>query len=409
MIKTIQPLKAITGIVLAMVFGGMLVSCGEETEGRIDINDTPPSKITDVKSMEGPGEVRLEWTIPSDASFMYTRVEYINGKGEEKVLYYSKDRADENGVMHVTIQGFANTSPVEFQFYACSVRGKSRDAVTYSATPGAPAFLAVAQSVAAEPAWGGINVSYSNPTDAEVIIKVLYHLKSDASKKGEASFTAKGNTSAKNFVALSISDTEFINGDEAVLEITAQDSEGNAAEPRSAEVRTKKVAPIDRTNWSVPGFTDTYDAQIGYSSQEAGGEGAFPNGRIVAMFDGNENTFWHTAWKQSSSYPHFFIVDMGKENLVTNVSIRRRTNNNGTNIGQTIYTCSEAAATGANPSAWSWINQGWNSFDRNSNRHQLYGMSQAENARYIKVYYAESDKGGNFVMVSEFNAYTPAE
>ena len=36
-------------------------------------------------------------------------------------------------------------------------------------------------------------------------------------------------------------------------------------------------------------------------------------------------------------------------------------------------------------------------------------MKDATMARYIKVYYAASDKGGNFVMVSEFNAYTPAE
>ena len=36
-------------------------------------------------------------------------------------------------------------------------------------------------------------------------------------------------------------------------------------------------------------------------------------------------------------------------------------------------------------------------------------MNDATTARYIKVYFAESDKGGNFVMVSEFNAYTPAE
>ena len=36
-------------------------------------------------------------------------------------------------------------------------------------------------------------------------------------------------------------------------------------------------------------------------------------------------------------------------------------------------------------------------------------MKQVEKARYIKVYFSEKDKGGNFVMISEFNAYTPAE
>lgn len=407
--KQIRNIRNIAVYALAFGLGTALVSCGDDSEGRIEINNAAPAQVSDVNYTEGPGEVHLQWKIPTDPSFMYTKVEYRNSRGEDTYKMYSKDHADENGVIRATIQGFASTDPVEFRLYACSVRGNSRDAVIYSATPGAPAFLQVAQSVNAEPAWGGVNVSYSNETAADVIISVKYHLKSDAAKTGEASFTAKGNTTASSFVALNTSDSEFINGEEAVLEISAQDSEGNAADPRSVEVRTKKVVALDRSNWSFPGFADTNDPQIGYSSQEAGGEGGYPRGRVVAMLDGDEGTFWHTAWKTASDYPHFFIIDMGEENLVTNVTIRRRSGNNGTNIGQTIYTCPEAAATGSSPDEWNWTNQGWNPFDRNSDKHQMFGMPTPENARYIKVYYASSDKGGNFVMVSEFNAYTPAE
>ncbi len=407
--KQIRNIRNIAVYALAFGLGTALVSCGDDSEGRIEINNAAPAQVSDVNYTEGPGEVHLQWKIPTDPSFMYTKVEYRNSHGEDTYKMYSKDHADENGVIRATIQGFASTDPVEFRLYACSVRGNSRDAVIYSATPGAPAFLQVAQSVNAESAWGGVNVSYSNETAADVIISVKYHLKSDATKAGEASFTAKGNTTASSFVALNTSDYEFINGEEAVLEISAQDSEGNAADPRSVEVRTKKVVALDRSKWSFPGFADTNDPQIGYSSQEAGGEGGYPKGRVVAMLDGDEGTFWHTAWKTASDYPHFFIIDMGEENLVTNVTIRRRSGNNGTNIGQTIYTCPEAAATGSSPDEWNWTNQGWNPFDRNSDKHQMFGMPTPENARYIKVYYASSDKGGNFVMVSEFNAYTPAE
>ncbi len=407
--KQIRNIRNVAVYALAIGVGAVSVSCGDESEGRIEINDAAPAQVSDVKYTEGPGEVRLEWKIPTDPSFMYSKIEYTNSKGELTKKMYSKERADENGIMRATIQGFASVEPVEFKIYSCSVRGNNNGAVVYSATPGAPAFLAVANSLSAQPAYGGIDVAYKNETDADVIVSVKYSLKSDASKSGQASFTAKGNTTSKNFVALTVSNNEFINGDDAVLELTAQDVEGNSAQPVKTECGTKKVVAIDRSKWTFPGFADNYDAQAGYSSQEAGGEGGYPRGRVVAMLDGNEGTFWHTAWKQASSYPHFFIVDMGEEHVVSNVTIRRRSGNNGTNIGQTIYTCSASAANGTNPDDWKWTNQGWNPFDRNSDAHQLFGMPTPEKSRYIKVYYAESDKGGNFVMVSEFNAYTPAE
>lgn len=405
-----KPGLSLKNSVLALAVPLMLfTSCGDETEGRLDIDGSAPGKVSSVSSTSGPGEVYLTWTVPASSSFMYSKVTYKNAKGDEVYQLFSKEKADENGVMKATISGFISTDPVEFQIYACSVRGNSQAPVIYSATPGAPAFLAVAQSVSAEPAWGGVNVSYSNETVAKVYISIDYSLKNDASKKGTTTFEAPANSAASNFVALNISDSEFINGETAVLSITAQDADKNASEPREVEVRTKKVAPIDRSGWTFPGFADTNDAQVGYSSQEAGGEGASPNGRVIAMLDGNEGSFWHTAWKTASAYPHFFIIDMGEEHEVTNVSVRRRTNNNGTHKGQTFYTCTASNAIGADPNAWNWDNQGWYPFDRDSNKHQVYGMATPKTARYIKAYFAESDKGGNYVMISEFNAYTPAE
>lgn len=385
------------------------VSCSDEVEGRAEIDNTAPDQVTDIASQEGPGEVYLSWRIPTSSSFMYTKIVYKNAKGDEIYQLFSKDKADENGIIKATIRGFVSTEPVNFDIYSCSVKGNAKAPVSYSATPGAPAFLAVSESLAAEPAWGGVNINYSNETTAPVYVSVDYALKSDPAKKGTATFTATPKTSGKQFVALTLSESEFINGDFAVLKFSAQDADQNSAEPRTAEVRTKKVAPIDRSDWTFPGYQDSNDATIGYSSQEAGGEGASPNGRVIAMIDGNDGTFWHTAWKTSSAYPHFFIIDMGQEKNVTNVSIRRRTNNNGTHTGQSFFTCNSSNAVGADPAAWNWTSQGWASFDRESNNNQLFGMSTPESTRYIKVYFAESDKGGDFVMVSEFKAYEPAE
>lgn len=386
-----------------------LTSCGDDEEGRIEVNSSAPAKVSNVASTSGPGEVYLTWTIPASSSFMYSKVTYTNAKGEEVYKLYSKDMADENGTMKATIGGFVSTEPVEFSIYACAVRGDNSGAITYSAAPGAPAFLAVAQSLTVEPAWGGVKVGYKNETAATVFVELNYNAKGAPDQAGSHKFQVAGNSEGKQFVHLWTSDTDFINGGEALISMTAQDADGNASDEVSAECRTKKVAALDRSGWTFPGYQDSNDATIGYSSQEAGGEGPSPKGRVIAMLDGDNGTFWHTAWKTASDYPHFFIIDMGKEELVSDVSIRRRSGNNGTNTGQTIYTCTAANASGTDPNTWGWDNHGWYSFDRESDRTQLFGMKDATMARYIKVYYAASDKGGNFVMVSEFNAYTPAE
>ena len=385
-----------------------MTACGDESEGRVGIDDSAPAQVSDVSSAAGPGEVTLTWKIPASPSYMYSKVVYKNSRGEEVYKHFSKDHAVD-GIMTATIGGFASVDPVDFSIYACSVRGAHLDATKITASPGAPAFLMVASTLDVASAYGGAEICYDNTTVANVIVNVKYHLKSDASKSGETSFTIPADTKGGEIISLPLGDSEFVNGDYAVVELPTADVDGNCTDFKDFDVYVKKVRKIDRANWSFPGYEDSYNPQPGYSSQEAGGEGGLPKGRVIAMLDGDEGTFWHTAWKQKSSYPHFFVIDMGEEHLVTNYTIRRRSGNDKTNTGQTFYTCPQSEANGTDPDNWGWTDQGWNPFNRFINDHQIFSARTQEKARYIKVYFAEKDKGGDFVMVSEFNVYEPAE
>ena len=58
-----------------------------------------------------------------------------------------------------------------------------------------------------------------------------------------------------------------------------------------------------RTDWKVLGF-----------STEEPNEGGFPQGRGVAVIDGNLSTFWHTQWTPTSpNPPHHIILDMAEQ------------------------------------------------------------------------------------------------
>ena len=79
------PLKRVLlSTVILCSLSAIISSCGEE-EGRISVNDAAPEKVTNVTTKAGPGEVTLSWTNPASSSFMYTKIEYTNAKGEKQV------------------------------------------------------------------------------------------------------------------------------------------------------------------------------------------------------------------------------------------------------------------------------------------------------------------------------------
>ena len=226
---------------------------------------------------------------------------------------------------------------------------------------------------------------------------------------GSTKILAAAGSKEKRFVPLTYETVNYFSGEDCVINVTTQDAEENASEVFPFEVAVGTMEKLPKADWKFPDYNDSSnDGTIGYSSQETVGEGAV-NGRVITMLDNDPATFWHTAWKTSSAYPHFFIIDMGKDYQISHMDIRRRLGNNGTHKGQTFYTCSNAAAVDKNkPDSWGWEEQGHYSFDPNTDTPQLFRFPSPATARYVKVSFAESDKGSsNFVMISEVNVFSP--
>lgn len=70
---------------LALARISMLFSaCGDEVEGRIDVDDSAPAQVTNVSARGTAGAVELTWTIPTSGSFMYTKVAFTDADGIEQ-------------------------------------------------------------------------------------------------------------------------------------------------------------------------------------------------------------------------------------------------------------------------------------------------------------------------------------
>lgn len=398
-------------VVTFFVLSCGLASCLDEAEEKVEIDNSAPAQVSDVQAVAGPGEVNLSWSIPASKSFMYTKVEYTDVKGKRQYQIVSKESVDADGRCSAKISGFVNTEPVKFSLYACAVKGNNLGPVEMEATPGAPAFIAVAQSVSIEPDEGCALVNYSNEFSVSAFIELDYHATSDASKSGMVSIEAPANTTGSQWVRFSSADS-FIAGEECIVSIKGKDLVGNTSESRQVTVTPVPVDKVSRTDWSFPGYDDNSDSQTnGYSSQETKGEGGTPNGRVIAMIDGNVNTFWHATWKsKGTTYPHWFILDMGKNVKVSSVELLRRQGKNGAKCqtGQQFYVCAEENAKDpANPDNWEWEDQGAYSFNASLETPQAYRMKGIPSVRYIKVYFGEKYKGvGDQAMLAEINVYT---
>lgn len=164
---------------------------------------------------------------------------------------------------------------------------------------------------------------------------------------------------------------------------------------------------MSKDGWNIPGYNPDSDlGTIGYSSQ-ATNEGAA--NKVVAIIDNDLNTYWHARYGGSGAtdYPHWFIVDMGKDITLAQISMAKRNNNEKGQKGFQLFTCSESGATDLDdPTTWTWEEQGDFSFNPKKNGDQMYPIMNVPTARYIKVYMGEKHKGTDkYAMVADLSAY----
>ena len=390
---------------LLMVVAALLwSSCADDAEGRIAINDAAPDQVSEVNAVPTAGAVTLTWQIPTSSSFMYTKVVYTDADGKEQYQLFSKERATADGKMSATFKGFIKTDPVKFQLYACSVRGNHGQPVTVDGTPGAPNFSAVLADITVEETYGGVRVHTPNRFEDAVVVAISWQ--GTSGKSGSTRFTVKPKTDDAQFVRLDV-DGGFLL-EQATVTIHTEDEYGHASDNKQLTLTPKAVKKLAQQVMTIPGYNPaSNDGTIGYSSQESQGEGAV-NGRAVCMLDGDAGTFWHSSWKVATTYPQWFIVDLGQDYQIAQVELTRRKGDSRGQKGQTIYTCAAAqAADASNPDSWGWTLRGSFAFDNTTDAPQASDLSATLlKARYVKVYFGTEMKGsGNNTMVSEFNVY----
>lgn len=396
---------------LTCCFSVFLFSCSSEEEGKASPDYSAPAQVTDLQATPIAGGVELSWKKSPSANFMYAKVAYTDAKGNDKDTLLSAEHADSvTGMMTATIRGFAKEQPVKFNVYACSVKGNHGEPAVIEATPQAPNFIKVLDKVKVTAAPGDAHVAYTNDYDENVTVKLVYSTKADASKKDSATLALAPKSSGAEYVRFDCG-SEILSGDCQVA-VTTLDVAGNESDAAVTELsNVAAIAQVDKSTISVPGYNaNSSDGTIGYSSQEAVGEGK-TNGRVVCLFDNNLSTFYHSRWKgDGGALPQWFIIDLGKDYPLAQIELFARQDGNGWKgqKGHQIFVCADKDAVDKNdPTSWSWKDCGEHSFDPANKKGQIIDLSTYQvTARYIKVYIAEKYRGnGVYAFLSEINVF----
>lgn len=146
----------------------LLMGCQRTERGvPVPADDVAPPPVTDTKVQDIPGGATISYTLPKSESLLYVLAEYSIRNGvvlDKKASYYNNS---------ITIEGFPDTSAYAVQLYAVSRGGKKSKPVTVKVSPLTPPVTTVFRSLSMRPTFGGVNVQFVNPSEADVKITVL--------------------------------------------------------------------------------------------------------------------------------------------------------------------------------------------------------------------------------------------
>ncbi|WP_183916214.1 discoidin domain-containing protein [Sphingobacterium sp. JUb56] len=147
-------------------------------------------------------------------------------------------------------------------------------------------------------------------------------------------------------------------------------------------------APIDRSAWS---------AEV--SSIETN-EGA-ANGKASSLIDGDINTYWHSTWSSGSfNYPHWFVVNLGKEEMLSKIGMIRRHNN--TTGGFKTFNIEVSL----NGTSWTMVSQNLTFNSEVATATWQDFVITPVNARYVRITMTAPYRvGATSTHLAEFRAY----
>lgn len=154
----------------ALLLGGLTLCYCCRKEGRVDHLDSAapaPAQLSSVQIASAPGGAIITYKVPADPQFSYAKAVYEIQPGvfrEAKASYYTDTLA---------LVGFGDTLSHEVKLYSVGKNEKESVPLSVTVVPGLPPVRSVFGSLTLVPTFGGVQVTFDNPTQANLAISVI--------------------------------------------------------------------------------------------------------------------------------------------------------------------------------------------------------------------------------------------
>lgn len=282
-------------ILTILFLAGLVAGCSDNVNEPIHKDGTPPGALTNLSWEPLAGGATITYDLPGDKDLLYATAEYTTKKGEKrdfKASLYNN---------YITILGLGDTDVYTVSLYAVDRSENRSEPVTVDITPGEPPVVVSYNSLNVVEDWGGIKVSFTNPTGADLVFEVYAPGESGGMEPLPAYYTNETEGSF-NLRGLESVETNF--------DIFVRDKYGNRSETLRKTLTPVFETELDKTKFNkmeLEGDSpcNEYDSAMEY----------IWDGRIVSDDNNSDNpkrVGMHTG-SGGSSQPKFFTFDLGVE------------------------------------------------------------------------------------------------
>lgn len=145
-----------------------IAGCKQDVLLPVERDSVKPGVVSNVKVESRPGTVKLTYSLPNDPDLLYVVGEYRDKYGkliQAKASFYSDS---------LVIPGFADSAMHTMSLYAVDKSENRSAPVVIDVKALAPPIFGVKTNLLLQEDFGGINVQFANPSEADLAIVVSY-------------------------------------------------------------------------------------------------------------------------------------------------------------------------------------------------------------------------------------------